>query len=141
MCIQKPELKMFTITFCECVYCLSQWKSHKGLVSTSMSHSWRPPSHSFFGMSHSVACREVGSSVSGENTVSFIKLGLRKVFLSEDDVYGRDARCVRCSSAGCPPPSKCPPGQSVLVQMSPRTVCPRAERSLLMQNAPPPMGG
>ena len=30
-----------------------------------MCHSWRPPSHAFFGMSHSVACHEVGSSVVG----------------------------------------------------------------------------
>ena len=33
------------------------------VIFISMSHSWRPPSHSFFfGMSHSFACHEVGSS-------------------------------------------------------------------------------
>ena len=44
---------------------LRKWSgaaAYKILFSISMSHSFRPPSHSFFGMSHSVACHEVGSS-------------------------------------------------------------------------------
>ena len=32
------------------------------LFSISMSHSWRPPSPHFFGMSHSIPCHEAGSS-------------------------------------------------------------------------------
>ena len=65
---------MVAIKFCEC-FCLlfvtvEEPQEPQYFISTSMSHAWRPPSHSFFWyMSHVVACHEVGSS----DNVSFAK--------------------------------------------------------------------
>jgi len=54
---------MVAITFCECFFLLFVTvEEPQYFISISMSRAWRPPSHSFFGISHSVAYHEVGSS-------------------------------------------------------------------------------
>ena len=54
---------MVGIKFCECLFIVCHSGRATIFISISMSHTWRPPSHAFFGMSHAVAYHEVGSSV------------------------------------------------------------------------------
>ena len=61
---------MVAITFCGCFSLL--FVTVEELISISMSHAWRPPSHSFFfGMCHAVTCHEVGSSVCANHQLYF----------------------------------------------------------------------
>ena len=50
---------MVGIKFCELFVTVEE---PQYFIFISMSYAWRPPSHTFFCMSHTVACHEVGSS-------------------------------------------------------------------------------
>ena len=54
---------MVGIKFCECLFIVCHSGRATIFISISMSHAWSPPSHAFFGMSHTVAYHDVGSSV------------------------------------------------------------------------------